>query len=242
MALFGKKSSAPAKSAATPSAFSIQIDPSKFNLATKPAGPVNEQLETMKQRLTKLSSMVENNLMNAVRAATKKNKDLAVSIFNTDEQYIQKLKFEVEYMTLAYLNFQSLDEAANKSVADARFILGQLETLGQYALNIANKTEYIQLANVEVLHKDEYNLKPMGDDTAEMVKKAVEAYVSGNSKHAVETLDMMKKIEDLYQKAVAKLKAEVNDSNVTNYTGILSVVEHVHASAEISCVIAKRFC
>ena len=241
MALFGKKSSA-SKSAAIPKAFTIQIDPSKFNLATKPVGPVHEQLETMKQRLTKLSSMVENNLMNGVRAATKKNKELAASIFTTDEQYIQKLKFEVEYMTLAYLNFQNLDEAANKSVADARFILKKLETLGQLALNIANKTEYIQLANIEVLHKDEYDLKPMGDDTAEMVKKAVEAYVSGNSKHATETLDMMKKIEDIYQKAVAKLKAETNDSNITNFTGILSVVEHVHESALISCEIAKEFC
>lgn len=242
MALFGKKKSSALKAAAIPKAFTTQIDLSKFNLATKPSGLVNEQLATLKQRITKLSSMVENNLMNAIRAATKKNKELAISIFTTDEQYIQKLKFEVEYMTLAYLNFQNLDEAANKSVADARFILKKLETLGQLALNIANKTEYIQLANIEVLHKDEYDLKPMGDDTAEMVKKAVEAYVSGNSKHAVETLDMMKKIEDIYQKAVVKLKAETNDSNITNFTGILSVVEYVHDASLISCEIAKEFC
>jgi phosphate uptake regulator len=242
MALFGKKSSAPTKSAAIPKAFTIQIDPSKFNLATKPAGPVHEQLETLKQKLTKLSSNVENNLMLAVRASTKKNRDLAASAFDFDEQYIQKGKFEVEYMTLAYLNFQNLDEAAKKTVADARMILKELEKLGQFALNIANKTEYIQLANIQELHKDEYGLKPMGDITAEMIKKAVEAYASGNSKHASETLVMMKEIDDLFQKAVAKLKAEVNDSNITNFTGILSVLEHVHASAEISCVIAKNFC
>jgi hypothetical protein len=33
-----------------------------------------------------------------------------------------------------------------------------------------------------------------------------------------------------------------DNSNITNYTGILSVVEHVHACAEISCVIARHFC
>ncbi len=242
MALFGKKSSDSSKSGAIPKAFTIQIDPSKFNLATKPAGPVNEQLETLKQKLTKLSSNVENNLMLVVRASTKKNRDLAASAFTFDEEYIQKGKFEVEYMTLAYSNFQQLSAADHKTVADARMILKELEKIAQFALNIADKTEYIQLANVQELHKDEYGLKPMGDITAEMIKKAVEAFVSGNSKHASETLDMMKEIDGLYEGAVRKLKAEVNDGNITNFTGILSVVEHVRASAEIACTISRHFC
>jgi phosphate uptake regulator len=242
MALFGKKPSDSSKSVAVPKAFTIQIDPSKFNLATKPSGPVHEQLETLRQKLTKLSSNVENNLMLVVRASTKKDKALAASAFEFDERYIQKGKFEVEYMTLAYLNFQQLGEADRKTVASASMILKELERIAQFCLNIADKTEYIQLANVKELHKDEYGLKPMGDITAEMIKKVVEAFVSGNSKHASETLDMMKEIEGLYQAAVKKLKSEVNDSNITNFTGILSVVEHVHACAEISCVIARHFC
>lgn len=242
MALFGKKPSDSSKSGAIPKAFTIQIDPSKFNLATKPAGPVNEQLETLKQKLTKLSSNVENNLMLVVRASTKKNRDLAASAFTFDEEYIQKGKFEVEYMTLAYSNFQQLSAADHKTVTDARMILKELEKIAQFALNIADKTEYIQLANVQELHKDEYGLKPMGDITAEMIKKAVEAFVSGNSKHASETLDMMKEIDGLYEGAVKKLKAEVNDGNITNFTGILSVVEHVRASAEIACTISRHFC
>jgi phosphate uptake regulator len=242
MALFGKKSGDSPKSNAIPKAFTIQIDPSRFNLATKPAGPVNEQIETMKQKLTKLSSNVENNLMLVVRASTKKNRDLAASAFTFDEEYIQKGKFELEYMTLAYSNFQQLGEAEHKAVLDARMILKELERIAQFALNIADKAEYIQLANVQELHKDEYGLKPMGDITAEMIKKAVEAFVSGNSKHASETLDMMKEIEALSDGAVKKLKAEVNDQNIINFTGILSVVEHVKASAEISCIIARRFC
>ena len=242
MALFGKKSADSSKSNAIPKAFTIQIDPSKFNLATRPAGPVHEQLETLKQKLTKLSSNVENNLMLVVRASTKKNRDLAASAFTFDEEYIQKGKFEVEYLTLAYSNFQKLGEADQKSVLDARMILKELEKIAQFALNIADKTGHIQLANVQELHKDEYGLKPMGDITAEMIKKVVEAYVSGNSKHASETLDMMKEIDGLYEGAVRKLKAEVNDSNITNFTGILSVIEHVRASAVIACVIARHFC
>ncbi len=240
--LFGKMFGDGPKSGDIPKAFSIQIDPSKFNLATKPAGPVHEQLETLKQKLTKLSSNVENNIMLAVRASTKKNRELAASAFEFDEQYIQKGKFEVEYLTLAYSNFQQLDQADHKTVVDAAMILKELEKIAQFALNIAGKTEYIQLANVQELHKDEYGLKPMGDITAEMIKKAVEAFVSGNSKHASETIDMMKEIDGLYEGAVKKLKSDVNDQNITNLTGILSVVEHVRATAQISCTIASHFC
>jgi phosphate transport system protein len=236
--LFGDSS----KSTAIPKAFTIQIDPQKFNLSLKPSGTVHEQLESLKQKLTKLSSNVENNLMLSVRASTKKNKDLAASAFEFDEQYIQKGKFEVEYLTLAYSNFQSLGADDVKIVMQARMILKELEKLAQFALNIANKTEHIQLANTQELHKDEYGLKPMGDITAEMIKKAVEAFVSGNSKHARETLDMMKEIEELYTAAIKKLKADVNNQNITNLTGILSVVEHVKASADISCSIATHFC
>ncbi|ARM31006.1 PhoU domain-containing protein [Prosthecochloris sp. HL-130-GSB] len=245
--LFGKKSAqsgsgtsgAGISKVARPDAFTIKIDPQKFKLSTKPAGPAHEQLETLRQKLTKLSSNVENNLMLAIRAATKKNLALAQSAFEFDKEYIQKGKFEVEYMCLAYSFFQDL-EPEEKAVVDlARQIMQKLEIMGQYALNIADKTEYIQLANVEVLHKDEYDLKPMGDITAEMIKKVVEAFASGNRKHAAETLEMMKEIQEIYDKAVEKLKNETNDSNITNFTGILSVVEHVKMCADISCDIAR---
>lgn len=242
--IFGKKSSqGPAgggiSKVARPEAFTIKIDPLKFKLSTRPAGPVHEQLETLKQKLTKLSSNVENNLMLAIRAATKKNLDLAQSAFEFDMEYIQKGKFEVEYMCLAYSCFQELKPEEKAVVDTARQIMQKLETIGQYALNIADKTEYIQLANIEILHKDEYDLKPMGDITAEMIKKVVEAFVSGNIKHADETLVMMNEIQEIYDKAVDKLKAETTDENITNFTGILSVIDHVKMTADISCDIAR---
>ena len=247
MKLFGKKTGPSGgggakkgiEKVARPDAFTIKIDPAKFSLETKPSGPVNEQLETLKQKLTKLSSNVENNLMLVIRASTKKNSDLAQSAFEFDKEYIQKGKFEVEYLCLAYGYFQDLGEENKKVIDTAHEIMRKLEMIGQYALNIADKTEYVQLANIDVLHKDEYDLKPMGDITAEMIKKVVEAFVSGNYKHATETLDMMKEIDGIYEKAVKKLKEEVTDENITNSTGILSVVEHVKMTADISCDIAR---
>jgi len=240
--LLGKIFGDSPKTSATPTAFTIKIDPVKFNLATKPEGTVHVQLESLKQKLTKLSSNVENNLMLSIRASTKRNVELASSAFKFDEEYIRKGKFEVEYLTLAYANFQSLNEGELKSVKDARMILRELEKLAQIALNIADKAEYVQFANVQELHKDEYGLKPMGDITAEMIKKSVEAFVSGNSKHASETLVMMTEIQSLYDVALAKIKASVTDQNITNLTGILSVVEHVRMAADISCSIASNFC
>lgn len=237
--MFGKLFGDSPKTSETPQAFTIKIDPLKFNLSIKPSGTVHVQLESLKQKLTKLSSNVENNLMLSIRASTKQNVDLASSAFKFDEEYIQKGKFEVEYLTLAYLSFQQLDDDQLAIVKNARMILQELERLAQFALNIADKTGHVQFANVQELHKDEYGLKPMGDITAEMIKKAVEAFVSGNAKHASETLGMMKEIDELYQSAVKKIKSSVTDQNITNLTGILSVIEHVKASADISCSIAK---
>ncbi|NTU97044.1 MAG: PhoU family transcriptional regulator [Chlorobiaceae bacterium] len=240
--MFGKIFGDSPKSTETPKAFTIKIDPARFGLTVKPQVAVHIELESLKQKLTKLSSNVENNLMLSIRAATKKNVDLAASAFKFDEEYIQKGKFEVEYLTLAYGAFQGLDEEQLKAVGSARMILRELERIAQFALNIADKTDHVQFANVQDLHKDEYGLKPMGDITAEMVKKAVEAFVSGNSKHASETLVMMKEIDDLYRNAVSKIRSSVNDQNIVNLTGILSVIEHVKASADISCTIASNFC
>ncbi len=240
--LLGKFFGDASKAAETPKAFTIQIDPVKFNLSTTPDGPVHIQLESLKQKLTKLSSNVENNLMLSIRASTKKNVELAASAFKFDEEYIQKGKFEVEYLTLAYASFQNLGEEHLAVVRNARMIMQELERIAQFALNIAEKAAHVQFANVQELHKDEYGLKPMGDITAEMIKKAVEAFVSGNSKHASETLDMMKEIQDLYDKALVKIRSSVNDQNITNLTGILSILDHVKVSAEISCSISRHFC
>ena len=200
------------------------------------------QLESLKQKLTKLSSNVENNLMLSIRASTKGNVELASSAFKFDEAYIRKGKFEVEYLTLAYATFQNLAEDDLKAIEHARMILRELERLAQLALNIADKAEYVKFANVQDLHKDEYGLKPMGDITAEMIKKAVEAFVSGNSKHASETLVMISEINALYNTAFEKIKSTVNDQNIINHTGILSIIQHVKASADISCTIASHFC
>lgn len=121
-------------------------------------------------------------------------------------------------------------------------ILQELERIAQFALNIADKTAYVEFENIHDLHKDEYGLKPMGDITAEMIKKAVEAYASGNSKHARETLEMMKEIQELYDKAVEKIKNSVTDSTITSLTGILSILNHVRGAADISCSISSHFC
>jgi hypothetical protein len=53
---------------------------------------------------------------------------------------------------------------------------------------------------------------------------------------------MMNEIQALYDVARAKIKSTVNDQNITNLTGILSIIEHVKASADISCSIASHFC
>ena len=53
---------------------------------------------------------------------------------------------------------------------------------------------------------------------------------------------MMQEIQGLYDAALAKIKSSVNDQNITNHTGILSIIEHVKASADISCSIASHFC
>ena len=82
----------------------------------------------------------------------------------------------------------------------------------------------------------------MGDITAEMIKKAVEAFVSGNSKHASETLVMMTEIQGLYDSALNMIKSSVNDQNIINHTGILSIIEDVKDAAVISCSIASHFC
>ena len=240
--LLGKFFGDSPKSTETPQAFTIKIDPDKFGLSILPQGTVYVQLESLKQKLTKLSSNVENNLMLSIRASTKGNIELASSAFKFDEAYIRKGKFEVEYLTLAYATFQNLGEEDLKAIKQARMILSELEKLAQLALNIADKAEYVKFANVQELHKDEYGLKPMGDITAEMIKKAVEAFVSGNAKHASETLVMMTEIQGLYDKALAKIKLSVTDQNITNLTGILSIIEHVKASADISCSIASHFC
>ena len=240
--LLGKFFGDAPKSTETPKAFTIKIDPAKFAIATKPRDTIYIQLEALKQKLTKLSSNVENNLMLSIRASTKGNIELASSAFKFDEEYIRKGKFEVEYLTVAYGTFQNLSGDDLKAIKHAHMILKDLERLAQLALNIADKAEYVKFANVQDLHKDEYGLKPMGDITAEMIKKAVEAYVSGNSKHASETLVMMTEIQSLYDAAAAKIKSSVNDQNIINLTGILSIIDHVKASAEISCSIASNFC
>uniref|UniRef100_Q3ARY9 Transcriptional regulator, putative n=1 Tax=Chlorobium chlorochromatii (strain CaD3) TaxID=340177 RepID=Q3ARY9_CHLCH len=243
MAILGKifGSDSP-KSSNTPQAFTIKVDPAKFALSTKPQGSIHIQLEALKQKLTKLSSNVENNLMLAIRASTKGNAELAASAFKFDEEYIRKGKFEVEYLVLAYAHFQNLTGDDLQAIKYAHLILRDLERLAMISLNIADKADYVKFANVQELHKDEYDLKPMGDITAEMIKKAVEAFVSGNSKHASETLVMMNEIQSIYDKAVAKMTSSVNDGNIRNLTGILSIVEQTKSAADISCSMASNFC
>jgi phosphate transport system protein len=154
-----------------------------------------QSLDQLKAKLLTMAGLAENAVDQAVRAYSERVPEICQRVFK-NETMINLAEREIDQLALDLLAMQQ------PMAVDLRFVLAviksnaDLERVGDQAVNIAQSVmDLIALPKADLA----VDIPNMGAMAAQMIRQALEAFVSGNAELAQQVLQMDDNVDRLNQ-------------------------------------------
>ena len=143
-------------------------------------------LDELKEKLLVMGGLAEQAVDYAVDGVRKRDQRLFQSVFDSEEA-INKAEREIDELALDLLAMQQPMAVDLRFITACMKINADLERVGDQAVNIAQRgTELISLPEVEL----PVDIPRMASTVAGMVRRALEAFITGNAELAEAVLKM----------------------------------------------------
>jgi phosphate transport system protein len=138
------------------------------------------ELETLKENLLKMATLVEEAIQNAIESLVKRDDELAKKTFQGEDQ-INALEITIDDMCLKLLALRQPMAVDLRFITSAMKIVTDLERMGDQAVNIAERA--VSLNQAPQL-KPYIDIPRMAEIAQSMVKDVLDSFVKGDSKLA----------------------------------------------------------
>jgi len=163
--------------------------------------PFDEELKALKAKLLEMATRAEEQIALAVRGLKDRDEDLACQVLER-EAAVNLLDIEIDEMSLRLLALRQPMAADLRFITSAMKIAGDLERIGDLAVNVAERT-------LDLLKSPQ--LKPLIDIprmaliVQEMVRDALNAFITGDDKLAREVCERDDKVDWLNDQVFREL-------------------------------------
>jgi len=134
---------------------------------------IDEDLKTLREKLLKMAALVEENIRLAVEALKERDKEKTQKVFLNEEK-INSLDVEIDRLCLQLLALKQPMAIDLRLITSAMKIEGELERIGDQAVNISERT--LELLKIPPL-KPLIDIPRMAELAQGMVKDALDAFV-----------------------------------------------------------------
>ncbi|MBC8496320.1 MAG: phosphate signaling complex protein PhoU [Anaerolineales bacterium] len=199
---------------------------------------LDKKLQELLDDILTLGSMVEQAIINSVEALKQRDIETAQKIY-AEDQKINEKRFEIEngaVITIATQQPMARDLRVLASVLD---VAGELERMGDYAKGIALIT--IRMG-VEPPIKPLIDVPKMAELTADMLHRALDAFVEGDSEKALAIPKEDDQVDDLYNQVYRELLTYMisDPSTIDRATFLLWVAHNLERTADRVTNICER--
>lgn len=153
----------------------------------------DESLELLKEKLLRMSSLVEQSIGSSIKALTDRNSELAYKVIKADDA-VNMLEIEIDDLCLKLLALYQPTAGDLRFITSTMKINNDLERIGDLAVNIAERT--LDLIKVPPL-KLKLNIPKMAVAAQAMLKDSLNAFVNKDSKLAYEVCKRDDEVDDL---------------------------------------------
>ena len=202
----------------------------------------DRDLGRLEAELILMSGLVEQAIFNALNAL--KNRDIERSQKVIDEDdHIDKTELEIERSCVELIRREAPMAGDLRRIISALHIAGELERIGDYAEGIAKIS--ITMGEQPPL-KELIDIPRMGDMAVNMLKRALEAFISRDPDHVRTTSIELEKdddeVDDLYAKVQADLMELVKAApdNAERATYLMWAAHNVERVADRAMNIVER--
>jgi phosphate transport system protein len=196
-----------------------------------------QELETLKERLLKMGSLVEEAIRKSVRALVDRDRDLALSVIDGDA-VINTHDVEIEEECIRFLALWQPTGSNLRVVTTAIKIITDLERMGDLAVDICERA-------VELL--DEPQLKPyidiprMAEASQKMLKDSLDAFVNRDADLALKVCEADDFVDNLNQQIFNELLVYMlqDPKNISRAVRLTYIAKYLERIADHATNIAE---
>lgn len=156
---------------------------------------LDKRVKMLMTQLSEMGSLVEKQIYNSIEAFRNKDMELAKEITENDDK-VDELNKKIEEQCLKLMAMESPVATDLRKIFTASKIVTDLERIGDYAVDICKIAKRVEL---DVLGTECEPIWQMVDILRKMIKKSVEAFVSGDVDSAYEICKMDDEVDILYR-------------------------------------------
>ncbi|MCG2707906.1 MAG: phosphate signaling complex protein PhoU [Syntrophaceae bacterium] len=153
----------------------------------------DEELEKLKEKILKMSSLVEKAIHLSIKALVDRESELAQQIIKSDDQ-VNMLEIEIDEFSLKLLALRQPQAGDLRLITSIMKINNDLERIGDLAVNISERT--IELLKFPIV-KPLIDIPRMAEIAQGMVKDSLDAFVNRDSKLARSVCERDDKVDNL---------------------------------------------
>ncbi len=153
----------------------------------------DESLKQLREKLLKMSGLVEESIGTSIKALMERNSELAYKVIKSDDA-VNMLEVEIDNLCMKLLALYQPTAGDLRFITSTMKITNDLERIGDLGVNIAQRT--LDLIKVPPL-KLKLDIPKMAAVAQAMLKDSLNAFVNRDSKLAYEVCKRDDEVDDL---------------------------------------------
>lgn len=156
---------------------------------------LEKRMQLLTSELAEMGSLVEKQLYNSIEAFKNKDMVLAKKVIENDDK-VDELNKKIEEQCLKFMAMESPVATDLRKIFTTSKIVTDLERMADYAVDICKIAQRVEL---DILGEECEPVWQMVDILRKMIKRSLEAFVTGNVKEAYEICNMDDEVDILYR-------------------------------------------
>ena len=156
---------------------------------------LEKRMQLLTSELAEMGSLVEKQLYNSIEAFKNKDMVLAKKVIENDDK-VDELNKKIEEQCLKFMAMESPVATDLRKIFTTSKIVTDLERMADYAVDIGKIAQRVEL---DILGEECEPVWQMVDILRKMIKRSLEAFVTGNVKEAYEICKMDDEVDILYR-------------------------------------------
>lgn len=156
---------------------------------------LEKRMQLLTSELAEMGSLVEKQLYNSIEAFKNKDMVLAKKLIENDDK-VDELNKKIEEQCLKFMAMESPVATDLRKIFTTSKIVTDLERMADYAVDICKIAQRVEL---DILGEECEPVWQMVDILRKMIKRSLEAFVTGNVKEAYEICKMDDEVDILYR-------------------------------------------
>lgn len=156
---------------------------------------LEKRMQLLTSELAEMGSLVEKQLYNSIEAFKNKDMVLAKKVIENDDK-VDELNKKIEEQCLKLMAMESPVATDLRKIFTTSKIVTDLERMADYAVDICKIAQRVEL---DILGEECEPVWQMVDILRKMIKRSLEAFITGNVKEAYEICKMDDEVDILYR-------------------------------------------